>query len=212
MKELLTKNKKIVLLIVTLLITKSFIQLFEFPSDLKLSILRILLFIAAFVIALISIKNWKFKIITILFIFAFSILQGELNIWKIPAKKQVKMIETNHSKLFNQLKNREAIFTVLFLNSNELNLLGLSEAFINNQENKELILKLFNESEIFQIDKTKSETLFVYDRFIDNGYGLLYSENANFENDFWKNPFRINGLEITSISKVSKNWYRVSFT
>ena len=211
MKELFTKNKKIVLLIVALLITKSFIQLFEFPSDLKLSILRILLFIAAIVIALISIKNWKFKMMTVIFIFGFSILQGELNIWKIPAKKQVKMIETNHSKLFNQLKNQEATFTVLLSNANELNLLGSSEAFIN-QENKALILKLFNESEIFQIDKTKSEILFVYDRFIDNGYGLLYSENANFENDFWKNPFRINGLEITSISKVSNNWYRVSFT
>lgn len=64
-------------------------------------------------------------------------------------------------------------------------------------------------NEVF-INQTDSKYLFAMHRFIDNGYGLLYS-TANFNKDeFFKE--RINGLQLTSIHRVMDKWYYVTFT
>ncbi len=61
------------------------------------------------------------------------------------------------------------------------------------------------------LSRKANKYLFVMSRaFIDNGYGLLYcKEELNIEEIFDE---RINGLEITSVSKVDEHWYYVSFT
>lgn len=201
--ETIKKYKYIFALILALTLSKSFVQLFEFPNSIKLSLIRIFIFITVVIISLYYLKGWKLKLLTIISIIGISILQGELNIWKIPAKKEVKMIENNYSKLFDDLKNQPEDFTLMPKN--------LSASKVK-QENKEPLSNLFKNSKILEIEKTNSEILFIYDRFIDNGYGLLYSPKSNFEENFWKEPFRINGLEITGISEISENWYYVSFT
>ncbi|SMC65190.1 hypothetical protein [Moheibacter sediminis] len=202
--ENIKKHKYLFGIILTLLLCKSFVQLFEFPNSIKLSLIRILLFITVIIIALYYLKDWKLRLIVVISIIGISVLQGELNVWKIPARKEVKMIEDNYSELFSYLKNQPTDFSLV------------SKTILYpqtiNQENKELISKLFNNSAILEIEKNNSEILFVYDRFIDNGYGLLYTPKPEFEEEFWKEPFRINGLDITSISKISENWYYVSFT
>lgn len=202
--ENIKKHRYLFGIVLILLLCKSFVQLFEFPSSIKLSLIRISIFLIVIIIALYYLKDWKLKFFTIISIIVFSILQGELNFWKIPARKEAKMIENNYSELFNYLKNQQ--------NNLSITPKKVLESSMTNQENKKLISQLFNNSDILHIEKTNSEILYVYDRFIDNGYGLLYSPKSNFEEEFWKEPFKINGLDITSISKISENWYYVSFT
>src|SRR5690606_19591325 len=97
--ETLKARKHFFLIILVLLLGKSFIQLFEFPNSIKLYLIRIFLFLLAIFITIYYLKNWKLKLLTIISIILISILQGELNIWKIPARKEVKMIEQNYSEL-----------------------------------------------------------------------------------------------------------------
>lgn len=60
------------------------------------------------------------------------------------------------------------------------------------------------------LDKSKDKYLFVMSSFIGNGYGLLYcKKRANIDNLFKE---RIDGLELTNVVVVNKNWYYVSFT
>ena len=202
--ENIKKYKYLLALIFLLTISKSFVQLFEFPSSIKLSLIRIIIFLIVIIIALYYLKGSKLKLFSVISIIGISIIQGELNVWKIPAKKEVKMIEDNYSELFNYLKTQPSDYSLG--NKKVLN------SPIINQENKILVSSLFNNSKILEIEKTNSEILFVYNRFIDNGYGLLYSPNSDFEEEFWNEPFKINGLDLTSISKISDNWYYVSFT
>lgn len=211
--ENIKSHKKQLLFILILILSKSLIQLFEFPNSLKFSLLRASLFLIALIIALIFIKNWKFKLITILFIVVFSIFQGELNIWKIPAKKYVNSIETEHKEAYNFLISQQTIQSVSSNSKREILLNHKqSDTFHISEFHKKEIKKLILSTEIKEIEKNDLGVLFILSRFIDNGYGLFYVTNKDFINKFQSEIININGLQITGISKISDSWYRVSFT
>ena len=147
----------------------------------------------------------------------FSILMGislmllipKLRIWNISLNHYVKNNHINYENYIDQ-HEKELARKIEYVSCREGVLMTkpkLEETNLNST-----ICRTFEEldvSEVF-INQSNSKYLFAMHRFIDNGYGLLYS-TANFnKSEFYEE--RVNGLQLTSIHKIDSKWYYVTFT
>ncbi len=161
---------------------------------------------------LLKTKWWNKLISAICLIVIIMFGLPKTGLWKYSLKKYVAEEKSEYIKLVNQIDefdNKYLTYVSCF--NNQIN----SRPKLNSIEiesYKKQFCDLINNLDCVEIslDKSSNKYLFVMSRFIDNGYGLLYCKN-NLEVDqiFSK---RINGLEITSVVKVEKGWYYVSFT
>ena len=107
--------------------------------------------------------------------------------------------------MFNQaatsLKSKNDISISLFtLKSRNDTLLSGTE--------REQIIDLGEHTSVIEVEATNGNVLFIFDRFIDNGYGLLYVNNPKILKAARPNVV----YDLTSWVPLCENWYYVSFT
>ncbi len=210
------KNKWNLIFLAILLLTKSIFQLFDFPTSNWLLIIRIGIFIAAIILSLIIIRTWKFKLLTIGLIIIFSLGQGLLKLWKIPAKKYVFELYKDHDKPINIVLRNDSIRTIDYRPVDGLIItFGQKyevDSILFSDSDRQLITQLLKTTEIIEIEKNQFGTLFIMSRFLDNGYGLFFATQEQIEMINKTKRFNINGYDVTGFSKIWDNWYYLAFT
>jgi len=208
-------NKWILLILFAFLSSKTVIQYFSFPPSGLLSILRVIIFIIAIVLSFVIVKNVKYKFITVGLVILFSFGQGFINLWEISAERYVESEMTKHKEAINSLVEREDYTTIHFRNNEKVYLLDRSsklDTLLLSDDEIQFYTSFFMESDFFQIEKNEELTLFIMYRFIDNGYGLGLIRDENLEEIKKQKRYRINFLEITGMTRISGDWYYISFT
>ena len=210
------KNNLNIILLLILSLTKSVIQLNDFPSSGWLLVLRIMIFLTSIILSFIIIKTWKYKLLTIGLIIIISMGQGQLKLWKIPAKNYIVELIKDHDKPIKLILGQDSIRTIHY--SFQCRLLvtkGLNytkDSIIFSGLNKQLLIQFLKNSEIKEIEKNQFGTLFIMSRFIDNGYGLFHATPENIAKLLETKRFRINMYDVTGYTKIWENWYYLSFT
>ena len=208
------KNKAIIILIGLCLIAYLSIHAFEFKIQINSPYWSVFvkLGLALFIIIAPLTLNtkWINKIgLSTVMAIMFMFLIPKLGIWNISLNNYVKN-QTNKYEEYINLHNVEIDQRIKYLSCRDGEL--FTKPKIDDELSNKYICESFGKldvNEVF-INKSNSKYLFAMHRFIDNGYGLLYSKE-NFDRDkFYKE--RVNGLQITSIKKVNENWYYVTFT
>lgn len=211
----ISDNKWKLILILLLLLTKSGLQLYDFPNSHGLWFLRIGIFLTAIILSLIIIRNWIPKLITIGLIVIFSILQGQLNLWKIQTRKYAIELYKDNDKAINLILQQDSIRRIYNRPLDGLiveNLqYGVDSVLLNDSERK-IIKSFIKTTDIIEIEKCEFGVLFIMRRFIDNGYGLFFVTKEQLEKIEKVERFRINGYDVTGFSKIANGWYYLSFT
>jgi len=134
-------------------------------------------------------------------------LSSSLNLWQVSIRKYItERIQYLDPVLFDLKEMNNCDLTIL-----ENEQLKFREPCDTARINWEVIHELKDNSDISEISLNKEATLFIFSRFIDNGYGIAFIENDLNPKILEKN-YRINGLEITSAVLIFENWYYISFT
>jgi len=190
------------------------IQCFDFPISYLLLSIRVGIFILAIIIALTIIPKWYLKLITVIAIILFSLMQGELKLWKIPAKRYVIEFEKEYDKTMSQINENDSLRSCIMRPEGLL--------FIKVDHNRDTVLlsdpnlhylvSVIKDSDVIQIEKTEHVTLFIMSRFIDNGYGICIITEENMKKIENEDRFRINGYDVTGFTHLKGNWYYLSFT
>lgn len=209
-------NKKELTFLLIILLAKSVVQLFAFPGSFWLTGIRILLFLIAFVLSLIIIDQWKYKFLTLALIILFSVAQGQLKLWRIPAMVYIYELNQKYEKPIEYILSHDSIKEIHCDREEGLILAQGAHYTIdvsNLSDTDEALLTAFlKDTEVIEIEKDKYCTLFVLNRFIDNGSGLLYATPENINHIKNEKNYRINWLDITGCTKIWGNWYYISFT
>jgi len=210
------ENKGNLIFLAILMLTKSIIQLFDFPTSIWLLILRIVIFISIIILSLIIIRTWKYKFLTIGLIIILSLGQGELNLWKIPARKYVFKLLKEHDKPINLILKHDSILTIYYRPQDELVITSGSnckkDSTSFSESDRQLFIQFFESTDVIEIEKNQFGTLFIMSRFLDNGYGLFYATQEQIQLIKQSEHFDIDGYDVTGYSKIRDNWYYLSFT
>jgi hypothetical protein len=211
----ISENKWNLILILALLLTKSGLQLYDFPSSYGFWFLRIGIFLTAVILSLIMIRNWISKLITIGLIIIISLLQGQLNLWKVPTRKYAIELYKDNDIAINLILQQDSVRRIykrpldgLIVENLEY---GIDSILLNDSE-RTLIESFIKNTDIIEIEKCEFGVLFIMRRFIDNGYGLFFVTQEQLERIEKKERFRINGYDVTGFSKIANGWYYLSFT
>ena len=211
----ISENKWKLILILALLLTKSGLQLYDFPSSHGFWFLRIGIFLTAIILSLIMIRNWIPKLITVGLVVVFSLLQGQLNLWKVPTRKYANELYKDNDRAINLILQQDSIRRIYIKPFNGLiaeNLnYGIDSVLLNDSERK-LIESLIKTTDIIEIEKCEFGVLLIMRRFIDNGYGLFFVTQEQLEMIENEERFRINVYDVTGFSKITNGWYYLSFT
>ncbi len=201
------RNRVLAFLITTLLIVKLYLSYINFPTSSFNFLTNVAIFIVSIIILLIFKVKWYYKIFSIVLYIIISTSLSDLNVWKITAR--------------NYISQREQFLDPVVKNMNELNQCNLKIFSNNNLKfrdpcdtiliNWNSIHELKTNSDILEIDVNQEMVLFTFSRFIDNGYGIAWINDKSYQNILKKN-YRMNGLQITSIVLIYKQWYYISFT
>ncbi len=133
----------------------------------------------------------------------------KLGIWNISLNQYVNNESDKYEK-YIVLHNNELDQRVKYLSCRDGEL--FTKPKLDEESSNASVCESFEKldvNEVF-INQTNSKYLFAMHRFIDNGYGLLYTKESFVREEFYKE--RVNGLQLTSIKKVRENWYYVTFT
>ena len=215
MKTYITENKWKLILILLLLLTKSGLQVYNFPSSMWFAVLRFGIFITAIIISLIIIRKWIPKLITIGLIIGISIFQGQLDLWKFPARKYTTELYKEHHVAINLILHQDSIRRIynhhlqgLIVENQEYEV----DSILLNETERNIIQTFIKTTEIVEIEKSEYGVLFILSRFIDNGYGLFFVTEEQLKEINELDRFRINGYDVKGYSKITNGWYRLSFT
>ena len=209
------KNKWILLILFAFLSSKTIIQYFSFPPSASLTILRVLIFIIAIVLSLVIVKNVKYKFITAGLVILFSFGQGFLNLWEVSAERYVESEMPKYKEEINSLIERKDYSTIYYRGNEKVFILDRSsqlDTLLLSDNEIQFYSSFFNKSDFIQVEKNRELILFIMYRFIDNGYGLGLISDENFEKVKKQKRYRINGLEITGMTRISGDWCYISFT
>ncbi|WP_127345043.1 hypothetical protein [Ancylomarina longa] len=169
----------------------------------------------AIILSLIIVRNWIPKLITIGLIVIFSILQGQLNLWKIPTRKYAIELYKDNDKAINLIIQQDSIRKIYNRPLDGLIVenfrYGVDSVLLNASERK-IIESFIKTTDIIEIEKCEFGVLFIMRRFIDNGYGLFFVTKEQLEKIEKEERFRINGYDVTGFSKITNGWYYLSFT
>jgi len=214
--DYIQKNKWNLIFLAILLLTKSIIQLFDFPPSTWLVIARIGIFITAIILSLIIIQTWKYKLLTIGLIVIFSLGQGQLQLWKIPTRKYAFELFKEYDKPINIVLRNDSIRTIHYRHQDGL-VITMGHKYKNDSisisnADRQLIIQFLTTTDVIEIEKNQFGTLFIMSRFIDNGYGLFYATQEQIELIKKTERFNINGYDVTGYSEIGDNWYYLSFT
>lgn len=201
------RNGLLFFVVTILLLIEQYLSYINFPSSVIIHISSAAIFIMSIVVLLFFRVKWYYKILLVVVYIIISTTLSDLNIWKISAK--------------NYISQREQFLDAAVKNLSELNQCDL-KIFSNNELrfrepcdtiliNWNLIHELKVNSDILEIDVNQELVLFTFSRFIDNGYGIAWIDDKSYPNILREN-YRINGLQITSVVLIYKNWYYISFT
>jgi hypothetical protein len=182
-------------------------------TEFRVILAELVIGLAMIVLLLLVKTKWWIKLISTICLIAILMFGLPITgLWQHSLKKYVAEEKSEYINLAKQIDvfdNENLTYVSCF--NNQIN----SQPKLNSIEiesNKKPFCELINNLDCVEVslDKSNNKYLFVMSRFIDNGYGLLYCKsNLEIEQIFSK---RINGLEITSVVKVEKGWYYVSFT
>lgn len=210
------RNKWNLIFLATLLLTKSIVQLFDFPTSNWLLLLRVGIFITTIILTIIIIRPWKFKLLTIGLLIIISLGQGQLKLWKIPANKYVLELYKKHDKPINFVLSHDSIRTIYYRHQDGLAIYSGQRNRIDSisftDADRQLIIEFLKTTDVIEIEKNQFGTLFIMSRFIDNGYGLFYSTQEQIKLIEKSERFNINGYDVTGYSKICDNWYYLGFT
>jgi hypothetical protein len=167
----------------------------------------------ACLIAMTSIKTVKNKLITIGLVILFSFGQGQLNLWKIPARKYITELEKSYPESLKIIFESDSIYSLSYHFSLKVNyqIENIDSSLINTSE-KFLLKQFFENTEIIEIEKNRFGTLLIMKRFLDNGSGLLYSTPMQMKEIKEEDRFEINGYDVIDYFRLAENWYFLSFT
>lgn len=161
------------------------------------------------------IRNWISKLITVGLVVLFSLLQGQLNLWKVPTRKYAIELYKDNDRAINLILQQDSIRRIYNRSLNGLiveNLdYGIDSVLLNDSE-RTLIESFIKTTDIIEIEKCEFGVLFIMRRFIDNGYGLFLVTQEQLEKIEKEEQFRINGYDVTGFSKITNCWYYLSFT
>jgi len=207
------KNKVIIILIGICFVAYLAIHAFEFKIQINSPYWTVFakLGLALVVITapLILKAKWINKIgLSTIMAIMFMFLVPQLGIWNISLNNYV-INQSNKYEEYINLHNAELDQRIKYLSCRGGELFTKPKL---DSEFSNTICESFEKldvNEVF-INQTNSKYLFAMHRFIDNGYGLLYTKENFVRNEFYKE--RVNGLQLTLIKKVKENWYYVTFT
>jgi hypothetical protein len=215
-REYLHHNKSTLILIIGILFVRSATYLFDFPTTFFLFLLRLMLILFAVFFALVGVETWKSKILTLFLVITTTIGVSSLNLWKVPAKVFIHKISKEHHEAIQDIISTDTIISIGKRRSNELNdsaglRLAINHTFFEDSLLHRDIQNLLTTG-IIEVEKNSYGTLFIMDRFIDNGYGLFWSTNEQIEAFKKMERMEVNGYHVTNLSRIGGNWYYLSFT
>lgn len=204
-------NLVIGLILIALLIYKLLLASQDFPVSFINGFQRTIIFVGSIIIILFL--KLKYRGYIVLGYILLTYLLGYLDLWKVSTEKYLNKNEKYFSKIAKELKS-DSINCSIGLRADTISFRCAAK------ENKPFNQKLFQESllelsrntEVLEIEKDKHVLLFIFDRFIDNGYGIAYISPANFEEIRKMDNYRLNGFELTGLANIKGNWYYISFT
>ena len=201
-------NKWALIILLVLLLSKTLIQYFSFPTSWILTILRVLIFIIAIMLSFVIVKKLKYQIITLILVLLFSYGQGYINLWKISTARYIKSVMNKYEKEINSFIEREDYSSIMYQGENKI--------YDKDREGtllaSDYYSSFFKNTDFIQVEKNEDLILFVMYRFIDNGYGLGLINEENFEKIKKQKRYKVNGLEITGMTRIFGDWYYISFT
>lgn len=174
---------------------------------------KVILFLIMSVLILLLQKIWWLKLISMIgFIGILIFGLPQTGLWNYSLKKYVAKEKSNYFNFVSEIDKIE---------EKKLSYISCADGKINARPKLDsikialvypTICQYITELDCVEVsmNKRRDKYLFVMERFIDNGYGLLYCKKELDLSDIFTE--RINGLEIRNIIKVEKNWYYVSFT
>lgn len=167
-----------------------------------------LILLSIFLLLLLRIKWWIKLLFLNIFIGFILFIIPRTGLWKYSLRKYVEKEKREYIKFANEINKIDVSnLTYLSCHNKKINTRPkLDEFQIENMSNS--VCQYFEKLDCIEVslNKEKGSYLFIMSRFIDNGYGLLYSKKESIVNK------RMNGYQITSMVKAENNWYYVSFT
>jgi len=147
-------------------------------------------------------------------IFIWFLLDGlsQTGLWKYSLNRYVEKEKAEYVKFakeIDKIQNKNLDYISCF--DNEIN----SRPSLDSSEEesiKEPICNYFKKLDCGEVslDRSEGKYLFVMNRSMDNGYGLLYCKfEIDIANIYDK---KINGKKVINVVKVDKNWYYIGFT
>ncbi len=142
-----------------------------------------------------------YKLVTIIGYFALLYTISHLNLWKISAKAYLNDHQPAFTQAVNSLKSKNHIS----LTVNKLE--SVSDTILPKTQRGH-IMALGDSTSVIEIEAVDGNVLFIFSRFIDNGYGFLYVRDFKILKAV--RPRVV--YDLTSWVQLAENWYYVSFT
>lgn len=205
------RNGVIVLLIIAFLAYKLLLASQDFPGSFSSGFKRTIIFIGSIFLLLFLKVRYRGLIVISYIIITYFL--SYLNLWKIATENYLIKNEKYFSSVSQRLQSDTIECSINFY-SDSINYRWAKrnkEPF-NNPSFQQSLLALSKNTEVVEIEKDKYILLFIFDRFIDNGYGLAYISAQNLAKINKDDRYRVNSFEITSLINIMGNWYYLSFT
>jgi hypothetical protein len=204
------KRKNIIILTcsILLLISERVLEVFNFPTSWTNTLLQGLIFITSLI--LLGWLNMKLrnKLIMIVGIILLNYLTGFIPTFKFSTNIYITEKSDYFSKAISTLKPIENYRFVIYNQLRTENIEDCDTSLVDYA----IIEELIQNTAVIEIYNNKDATLFAFDRFIDNGYGLLNIRNENVKNLIENTRYKIVGLELRNLVELKNGWYYVSFT
>lgn len=147
--------------------------------------------------------NKWFKMLYTAIYLSCVMLSYSLNLWEISAKAYLR----DHQPIFTQVAKSPSLKSKDYISLSVTDLKSSRDTVLSKIE-REQMKYLFNNTSVMEIESTSNGVLFIFDRFIDNGYGFLYLNNPKILTT--ERPRVI--YDLTRWVPLAENWYYVSFT
>lgn len=209
-----TRNISIALTISMLLAYKLLLASQDFPSTFTNGLQRTVIFIASIILILNLIYRLKYKSVLVLGYIALTIAFSYLNLWKTATRNYLEEKDKFFSGIVTTLHGDTSNFSLGLFQDSVAYRRGTDRQIspLSSDAFQGSLISLSKNTGVREIEKDKFITLFIFSRFIDNGYGLAYITPSDLEELYKQENYRLNGYQITGLSNVEGNWYYISFT